>query len=230
LGGVERGDTWLRLGAMARLQTLVEDLKDVASGLLSETAHRMAPLTVRNSATVGGTLASGAIHEPLSVALGALRVRVELFGRPGEPPVWPDLASEIRLTGLPAGQLITGVVLTLPEGTLGGGYAQVGRTPGDKPIVCAAAVAYPAGDGSIETYTAVGGLLHDLIVVGEVIAASGAASGVESAVGKVLREHAPESAYISDYLGTPEYRRAVAPVMARRALMRALATIGVPVS
>jgi CO/xanthine dehydrogenase FAD-binding subunit len=204
---IEQQGSVLRLGAMVRLQTLVEKLGDLAGGLLADTARQVAGANVRNAATLGGLLASGDIHSPLSVALAALKARAQIHGQPDEP-LWVDLASDVRIHGL-EGQLITAVVIGQIDAIAGAGYEQVARTPADHPIVCAASVAYR----STETSTCIGGLLRDRLIT--------AIGGTK--IGQIVPQDMPESAYLSDFLGGAEYRRHVAPILAQRALNSALA-------
>lgn len=224
---IEREDDTLLLGAMVRLQTLVESLGEIASGLLAETAQRQAASNIRNAATLGGTLASGDIHSPLSVALAAMKARVKMYGQPGEMLFWTDLASEVRTSGL-KGRLITAITLKIPDGKTGAAYEQVARTPADHPIVCVASVAYSSSAQIIETNTAIGGLLNSrLITISQAITDGDVATAAEALLGKITPDRTPETAYVSDFLGSAEYRRSVAPVLTRRALTSALEEIGI---
>jgi CO/xanthine dehydrogenase FAD-binding subunit len=204
---IEQTSGTLCLGAMVCLQTLVDKLGDIAGGLLAETTRQTAGLNIRNAATLGGLLAGGDIHAPFSVALAALGARVQIHGRPDEP-MWADLAADVN-TGCLAGQIITAITIGRLDEIAGTGYKQVARTPADRPIVSAASVAYR----STETSTCVGGLLRDRLIM-----VTGGA-----AIGQSVPENTPESAYLSDFLGSAEYRRHVAPVLAKRALDAALA-------
>lgn len=221
---IEHDGGVLRLGAMVRLQTIVEELSDVADGLLSDAARRMAGWHVRNAATLGGVLFSGSIHNPLSVALAALRARVRIHWQAGEVPFWSDLANQVRLKRL-QGQIMTAVTINLPEG-IGTGYEQVARTPSDSPIVCAAAVVSPSGAGEFIAHIAVGGMLHDLALVSTTIPGDNPTLGVEMAMNDIVRDNAAETVFLSNYLGSAEYRRSVAPILARRALLTALDRAG----
>lgn len=222
---IDYANNILLLGAMVRIQALVKELGYVASGLLAETARRVASLNVRNAATLGGLLASGNIHSPLSVALAAMKARVKLYGKPGEMPFWSDMASEVCLKGL-KGQLITAVTIRLPDGVIGSGYQQVARTPADQPIVCAASVAYHASNDTIETSTSIGGLLNNrLISVNHTIGSGDLSAAAEGMIGPIIPERTSETLYLSNPLGSAEYRRQIAPILAQRARSMALSHI-----
>ena len=223
---IEYENNTLLLGAMVRIEALVEELGYVASGLLAETARRVAGANVRNVATLGGLLASGNIHSPLSVALAAMKARVKLYGQAGEMSFWTDLASDVCLRGLD-GQLITAVTIRMPDGVIGAGYQQVARTPADQPIVCAASVAYHTADGTIETSTGIGGLLcNRLISITHTFEDNDHSLVDETLFGQITPDRTSETAYLSDFLGSAEYRRHIAPILAQRALNIALDRLG----
>ena len=214
----------LYLGAMLKLQTIVDKLHDVSDVLLADAARRTAGLNIRNMATVGGVLAGGDNHSPLSVALAALRARVKIYEQPGEMPLWSEIASQVRTRGL-KGKLITAISLNLPPGHIGACYEQVARTPADRPIVSAAAVVYENASGALDATVAVGGLLHDLVVIKHKGSQAKPGPLTETVVGAVAQQRVAETAYQSDFLGSAEYRRGVALVLARRALETALARL-----
>jgi carbon-monoxide dehydrogenase medium subunit len=221
---IEHKDGALVMGAMLRLQTVVEKLHDVADGLLANAARRTAGWHVRNAATVGGVLASRDIHSPLSVALAALNARVKIYGQTGEMALWSELSSQIDDKGL-KGKLITAVSLSLPAGPLGAAYEQVARTTADRPIVCAASVARQTGDGGLDVTTVIGGLVHQLVVINHRGKLSKPDQARDSLLDQLDRRHSPETAYFSDFLGSAEYRRGVAPLLAHRALETALSRL-----
>lgn len=215
------GDT-LHTGATVHLQMLIEDLPGFADGLLAEAARRMGGWNLRNQATIGGVLAGQDIHSPLSVALNALNARAVAMGTEGEETLlWPFLPSAI------AGKLITEVLIDLPAEGVGAGYAQVARTPADRPIVCAASVTVRQADGTVATRNVVGGLMNNgLVYVGDITVQPD--SPDISPIDRIASD-LEDTPLLSDYRGSAEYRRAVAPVLARRALATALAHLNLNV-
>ena len=156
----------IRIGAMTTLQDLVDAplLADFASGLLARTARvSSSSRLIRNSATIGGTLATGAAAQAdlltaLSVLEGQVVVRsgsktsVNLSGgtveRPGlalsgvvykgkqERRIACDgVASQRR----PA-ELIVEIVLPVSGAPYGTSFARVGRTPTDVALLNVAAL------------------------------------------------------------------------------------------
>jgi CO/xanthine dehydrogenase FAD-binding subunit len=209
----------LRLGAMVRLQTVVDELAEECGGLLAEAARREAPWNLRNAATLGGLLASGVSNSPLVVALGALAARVTLYGAEADTVELPTLLERARTVGLP-GQIVAGLSIDLHD-PIGWGYEQTGRTPADLPIVCAASVAYPVEEGKLAARTAVGGLLEGLALAEGTVAADGRESAQEALRDGLTAAHAAGPAY-ADFRGSAEYRLDVALTLARRVLDAAL--------
>ncbi len=217
---IEEQGSMLRLGAMVRLQAIVDHLRNKAGGVLADAAHRMAGYHVRNAATLGGVLASGGVHSPLAVVLAVLGAHLTIYdGAAEQTAPWLEIALQNAAPRF-QGSLLTAVTLDLPA-AMGAAYEQVARTPADHPIVCAAAMVQPTGGGNIEAVVVVGGLLKTLRVVH-----TAALETVESVAEQVTPADASQADYQSDYLGSAEYRRGVAPVLARRALHSALAQAG----
>lgn len=123
----------LTLGAMVRLQTVVED--DKAPDLLRQMALLEGANTFRHVATIGGVVAGADPESELLAALLVMETAVEVQTLQGTH--WLPLAD--LLADLPAhlkGGLITAVSLHKNGRTA---HARVARTPKDKPIVAALA-------------------------------------------------------------------------------------------
>ena len=119
----------LAVGAMTRLRDFAAS--DLVPQPLRRLAIREAPNTIRNAATIGGTIASGDPESELLAGLLVYESAVTLTGQGGE-----------STTGLPEylsvrpGGIITGISIA----TSGTASAQrTGRTPADRPIVLAVA-------------------------------------------------------------------------------------------
>lgn len=194
----------VHLGGQVTLQSLIESpvLAGQAGGLLPAAARYGGHLGLRNIATLGGLLLAGEGAPELRLALLALdaAVVVQGNGRTSVPlreyrPDDSDLILELSFKQLPAGG--------------GGGLARVARTPLDQAIVAAAAV---AGPGFARVAVAGAGPSPILKSV------EGSAPRAADLAAAVQAEAAPAG----DYLGSAEYRRAMAGVLARRALEAAL--------
>ena len=164
--GAAEAETFLRIGAMTTLQTLATApaLLDGAANVLAQAARASSSsLLIRNSATLGGTLALGADSQAdLLTALAALdaevvlrsgsRTQVDLAGgsldRPGfalsgvtfkgkqERRVpFASLSTERR-----ANELIIEISFLKPSVSRGSTFMRVGRTPSDSALLNVVAV------------------------------------------------------------------------------------------
>ena len=206
LAGIERrDDAVLRIGAMTRLQSLV-DSGDVPS-VVREAAHHELPNTFRAQSTVGGCIASG---EPDSELLAALLVhdgRVHIVQASGSIEVPLDkLLAELPLA---PGMIITAVSIDT-RGTCS--LMRTGRTPADRPIV---AVAARQLDG--RRWVAFTGVAATPVLV--VSTVEGGASVLPSGDGVAASDPLRTSQLqpIGDFRGSSEYRRALAQILGARA-------------
>ena len=196
----EPGNGALRIGATTRLAAIMDDplCQALAGGILAEAAHRAVPVNVRNSATVGGCIAARGPLLEFALALIALDVRVVTGGGDGDLKVFAPLS----------GQLIAEVRVPWLASDVSGGMARVARTPADQPIVAAAAVVRTSGIRVV-----LGGVGEKELVV-----EAASAAELDEAVAAQLAATQP----FADFRGSVEYRHAMAPIVARRAVEAAL--------
>lgn len=133
-------DSALRIGATTVLADLVAhpQVEALAQGILGRTARYEGPVNLRNAATVGGVVAVAETDSELYAALLTLDATVLLSDGARQ--------QEIRLSEfsvLPPGHLITAVQVPMvdPKADLHSGHARVARTPSDRCIVAAVALA-----------------------------------------------------------------------------------------
>jgi carbon-monoxide dehydrogenase medium subunit len=223
-GEDERGAPRLEIGAMTTLQHMVESplLAEFAGGLLANAAHHTATRTIRNTATLGGSIAACGATTDVVVALLALRAEVVtgtgrilklediLAGK--YPTYWPRLLLEIRVSGDFADH--------------SSAFCRVARLPSDQAIVNVAAVMHVEGETPVSVRLAGGGLaakprwleVAEAVLVGRLLDAARLDYAVE--LGMEL-EHPP-----SDVLGSSNYRRAMLGVLLRRAVEQCVAKEG----
>lgn len=190
------GSGSLRIGATTRLADVMDDplCQTLAGGILAESARRAGPVNTRNTATVGGCIAGRGPVLEFTLALAAL----------GATIVIADGAQSASVLAPLAGQLITEIRVPWAGDDVRGGLARVARTPADQPIVAAAAVVAAAG-----LRVALGGTAADVLLV-----TADSAATLEDAIAAQAAAAQP----FADFRGSVEYRRAMAPIIARRAV------------
>lgn len=208
LSFIERTGDALRIGATTTLAALAAsaECRSLAGGLLARAARREGPVNLRNTATLGGTLMQANAESELLLALVALAAHAVVNdGQERLLPV-PDLLADPQAA---VGRgLVSEVRIPWPAGKAKGGLARVARTPADHPIVAAAAL----WDGK-SARVAIGGVAAQPLL----LRLSGP-DELEQAMAAVLDGIEP----LADFRGSAEYRQAMAPVIARRALAEAL--------
>jgi CO/xanthine dehydrogenase FAD-binding subunit len=183
---IEEVDDRVIFGAMTRLQSLVDH--PVVPSLLRELAHREGPNTLRNAATVGGTVASGDPDSELLAGLLVHEATVDIERREGSNTV--SLVSLLSDPTALQGGIITSISVALGGTTAS---ARTGRTPADVPIV--AAVGRMTADGTLLALT-----------------------GVASSPIIVTHDSINSLKPPADFRGTTDYRRTLARTLATRVL------------
>jgi carbon-monoxide dehydrogenase medium subunit len=208
----------LHVGAMVRLQQLVEAPE--AGPFLAGAAHAEGPHNLRNAATVGGTVAEADPLSELLIALLVLDAEVNL--RLPDPTT----VSLDRLLDSPGqmldGGLISAVTALAPVAAPMVAMERVARTPKDRPIVAVAARLERSGDLCSGAYLALAGVAGRPICLPKVEdKLKGQPFGAELAE---LAAAAVADAIepTSDFRASGEYRREMAVVLIRRALLAAM--------
>ncbi len=181
-------------------------------GLLAQTADGWGGSLQNGRATVGGAVAA-ALDEPLLAALLACGAVVHTVSTEGHREVGlPEfLAERSVILGRPS--LITALSIPLPEkGT--GALATVGRTPSDTPIVAVAAV-LAAGRARVGV-CGFSGEPFRWSAAEEAVAAVTNPDRLPAALEAAAEKLPPP---LPDYKGSGEYRREMAVLLARRAIL-----------
>jgi CO/xanthine dehydrogenase FAD-binding subunit len=207
----------LHIGAMVPLQRLVES--PAAGEFLGGAACLEGPITYRNAATTGGIIASGDALSHLLIALLVLETKVHLR-LPGPATVSLDRVLDSPRKFLASG-LITGLTAISAEGAPGTALARVARTPRDKPIVAVAVRVTREGELCGGVHIALAGVADRPVRVYETedqLKGQPFDEGlVDIAVAGLLEQLDPPS----DFRGSSEYRREIAVILTRRALLEA---------
>jgi len=224
LGRIEGELAGVRIGAMATLQQIIDhdDAGMLAGGVLAKAASYTQSRNLREQGTLGGTLIVAGPADPLTTVLLVLDVEITYADSAVHTaPFGSFVAYRDRL--LKPRALLTGITVKRPPARATAAFEVVGRSPKDKPIVCAAA--YVAVEEGVpgEIRLAVGGadpqpvrLLkteHILKGQGQVLSAERIDAALEASVAELNP--------VADFRGSAEYRREMAKVLSRRALLDA---------
>ncbi|MGB9777683.1 MAG: FAD binding domain-containing protein [Anaerolineae bacterium] len=217
---IRAGEGGIHIGATTPLQHLLESplLADRTDGHMGPVIRLTASRNLRGQATVGGTVAAGGPENPLLVLLLALDARLTVYQpEPSYIPLEGFLEGRDDL--LQQGALITELFIPSPSGRIG--FAHVGRTPRDRPIICAAAYGEVEGGICREVRLALGGVARHPLRArdgeGFLRGRPPTPENIQEAADRVAFSLHPPG----DFRGSREYRRAMAGVLAQRALSQA---------
>ncbi|HET7143089.1 MAG TPA: FAD binding domain-containing protein [Anaerolineales bacterium] len=187
----------LEIGATTTLQALFEN--ENCPETLKVAIKLEAPINIRNSATIAGTIFSSDGRSPFTTALLSLDAKLEqaIFNNSKVAYRTSNIGEFLPLRST---NLITKIILPLNADFA---FEFVSRTPADKPIICAAVTQW----GSGRTRLALGGYGNSPI-----LAMDGTeAEGLETAARNAYHE-------ANDEWASADYRMDVASVLAKRCL------------
>jgi carbon-monoxide dehydrogenase medium subunit len=217
LSGIQRENGTLRVGALTRHA----ELQEAGLGVISETAHKIADQQVRNRGTIGGSLAHGDPASDLPTLLLALEGSVTVQGPDGQRVIEAaDMFEDYLSTAVRQGEILTEVRLPALDG-YGGAYEKFTRRAEDWAMVGALAVVKES-DGVVSDVRI--GLTHMASTPLRATAAEEALKGQPLSAESIAAAagHADEGTDPPpDGNATTEYKRHLARVLTRRALMRA---------
>jgi CO/xanthine dehydrogenase FAD-binding subunit len=199
----------IHIGAHATLQSIVASvqLANLADGILCRAAALAAHFGLRNLATVAGAIDGATATPPgppeVLLALLVLGARVKVLGG----------ADGALAAYRPSPHTVLDEITIADAGQWRGALARVARSPLDQAIVTAAAAVSPTLARVAVAGAAAGPITAEVKLDGD---PQQAAALLVSAV---LAHVEPQG----DYRGSVEYRRAMAEVLARRALNQAFA-------
>jgi putative selenate reductase FAD-binding subunit len=186
----------LELGATLTLQSLLES--EHCPEALKTALKLEAPLNIRNTATVAGTLVSCDGRSTFASVLLAMDAKISVSSKQKEEET-VSIGEFLPLRNI-QGALITSITVPL---NIKLAFEMVARTPSDKPIVCAALVQWNSG----RTRLALGGYGKS-----PMLAMDGTeADGVDVAARNAYHE-------ATDEYASAEYRMDVASTLAKRCL------------
>jgi CO/xanthine dehydrogenase FAD-binding subunit len=214
LNQIELGPGELKVGATCRLQDFGAALareypSDPLSMFLQEAIKREGPNTYRNSATLGGTIASRLPDSELLAALLVVDARLNFAEVPDSEEV--TLASFLEAPE-PLRGLITAVQIPWTNGQ--GAADRVARTPADYPIV-SIVVWQPSGETPRIAATGIGSLPQRLYAA-ESLLSGEIDEQVVAAAASAAKENTHHS---GDFRGDAAYRAQMAETLTKRVLL-----------
>lgn len=213
----------LVIGATATVGELLRSPEAArpAAGLLHAAASRLASHTVRNLATAGGNVFAWHFPTDLPPALLVLDASITVVGRAGERVVPLEHLYARRRDVFATGDVIAAVRVPAETPGLGGAFEKHGRKRLDVALVnCAAAVRVEGGRVAEArlALNGVGGPPARFRDVEAFLKGKQAARDVFEEAGRMASAAvAPRT----DHRASAEYRKRIAGVAVRRALMRA---------
>jgi CO/xanthine dehydrogenase FAD-binding subunit len=214
----------LRIGALTRQATL-ERSAEVAERvpLLTEAVKLVGHVQIRNRGTVGGSVAHADPAAELPVAFAALGARFHARSTRGERSFSPEQFFRTHLTtALEPDELLTEIELLLPPPGSGFAFLEFARRHGDFALGGAAVQALLGNDGRCEQVAiALLGAAPTPLRRPQVEAWLAGRALEETTVAEAARQAVAEIDPSGDIHGSGEYRRGLAEVMVRRALLLA---------
>lgn len=228
LARIERtADGGLSIGACVTYDQLDRspEVRD-SHWLLAEVAAHIEDQQIRNKGTIGGNCCLSDPTNNLPPLLVALDAAMELRSRSGRRSVAAaDFFKGYFATALEPGELLVSVTVPpMPAGS-GAGYTSLAVAADAKAMVRAAARVTLEGNGSsiADARVVLARVAHVPVRDSGVEAALNGAEATEETVRAACEGAAEGMQPIADVHGSGDYRREMAKVMARRAVLEAIA-------
>jgi carbon-monoxide dehydrogenase medium subunit len=219
LSGIRRDNGAFRIGAMTVHHAVASE---PGLGLAAKAASTIADQQVRNRGTIGGSLAHGDPASDLPAILLAVDGSVHVRGAGGERDIAAaDLFQDYLTTAVGDDEIITEVTIPAMDG-YGFGYQKFNRRAEDWAMVAVGALVKRGADGSCEDVRV--GLTHMGNVPLRAQAVEDALRGGpldESAIARAAAQAADGTEPPADLNASADYKRHLATVLTRRALLEA---------
>jgi carbon-monoxide dehydrogenase medium subunit len=224
LKGITGSNGTSRIGALTT-HAMVAASADLP-GALADAARNIADVQVRNRGTVGGNVAHADPASDLPTVFAALGATFHVTGPNGGRSIpASDFFTGMFTTGLAEDEVLTAVEVPVHASGTGSAYAKMINPASGYAMVGAAAVVTVADGKCTQASVAVGGLTPSATRAPSVEAALAGKALDEANIAMAARE--VENDLGGDLLGDmhagADYRKAMAPVFVKRALMAAAA-------
>ncbi len=226
LKGINVHEGHIHIGALTTHGEIArsQEVQD-ANGLLAEVAGGIGDPQVRNRGTIGGNIAHADPASDWGTVLSALDASVEVQGPNGSRSVAiADFFQGAFSTAVADGEIVTGVRVPTLVNTEVGEYAKMSHPASFYPVIGGAVVINADGDRCVSARVAVGGLVPTPRRAPSVEAALAGqeltANNLEAAANQLPNDLGDE--IIGDLFASADYRRAIAPVEVKHAMLHAI--------
>jgi carbon-monoxide dehydrogenase medium subunit len=223
LKGIEAAAGTIRIGAMTtQAEVIGSTLLAERLPILRETALQIADPQVRYCGTVGGNVANGDPGNDMPAVMMALGAHFVVRGPAGERTIAArDYYQGAFTTALADGEVLVAISITVPPAKHGSAYEKMKRKVGDYATAAVAVILVTDGGVCRDARIALTNLA-DMPLLAE---SAGQALVGTTVDGAAIEKAAAAAVAItdpaSDLRGPPEFRKHVAGVMVRRAILRA---------
>jgi carbon-monoxide dehydrogenase medium subunit len=226
LRGIRVHDGHIHIGALTTHGEIArsQEVQD-GNSLLAEVAGGIGDPQVRNRGTIGGNIAHADPASDWGTVLSALDASVEVQGSNGSRTVAvADFFQGAFSTAVADGEIVTGVRVPTLVSSEVGEYAKMSHPASFYPVIGGAVVINAEGGQCISARVAVGGLVPSPRRAPSVEAALAGqeltAGNLEAAANLLSNDLGDE--IIGDLFASADYRRAIAPVEVKHAMLHAI--------
>ena len=223
LAGIAEADGAVEIGAMAtQAQIIGSGLLAARLPILRETALQIADPQVRACGTLGGNVANGDPGNDMPAVMLALDAAFLVRGPSGERTIAArTFYRGAFTTALADDEVLRAVRIPVPPAGHGHAYAKMKRKVGDYATAAAAVVLVMEGGRCRDARVALTNL-SDVPLFAEAAGQALVGSAVDdAAIGQAAQAAVAITDPASDLRGPPDFRKHVAGVMVRRALLQA---------
>lgn len=227
LRGVRQDGETIVIGAMTRHAEVASDPVIAArTPLLARAAGEIADPQVRHRGTIGGAVVHADPASDMPATLSALEAEMTVVGPTGERTVpAAEFFVDFFTTAVEEDEILTAIRVPAYDGW-GVGYEKFTRVAQQWPIVSVAAMVRLDGDSIAEARVALGNMDTVPVRASSVEEALAGAAVTEEAVAAACASAAEGTNPTDDLNGDAEYRRHLATVLTRRAVLAAARDAG----
>ncbi len=216
----------IKIGALTTLRALETStlLKEKAY-ILTEAAHRMGSVQVRNVATIGGNICNGVPSADMPPALIALEARAKIVGSKGERVIpLEEFFVDAKQTTLKSDELLTEIEIPKQPPRTGATFLKLGRLSIDIALVnVAVRVSLESNKDICENARIVLGAVAPTVIRARKAEALVKGKALaESLIREVAQVASEETKPLSDVRSSADYRREMCLALVKHGLERAL--------